>query len=97
MLRVCFPIALSIFATTAVAADANADFAAHFGDRFLEAWWPLHPDDAITAGYYKVATAHRPGCRRTSGGEKIPAAMARATASGQTGNPETPPIARTGR
>lgn len=55
MLRWCFPVALSIFATTSAAADANADFTARFGDHFLEAWWPLHPDDAIAVGYYKVA------------------------------------------
>lgn len=39
----------------APAADPNAAFAAEFGDRFFKAYWPLHPDAAVTVGYYAVA------------------------------------------
>jgi uncharacterized protein (DUF885 family) len=42
-------------APTRPAADANQAFAQTFGDRFFEAYWPLHPDSAIAVGYYRVA------------------------------------------
>mgnify|MGYP000019895580 FL=1 len=35
--------------------DPNQAFAAEFGDRFFEAYWPLRPDLAISVGYYNVA------------------------------------------
>jgi uncharacterized protein (DUF885 family) len=35
--------------------DTNAEFSRHFGAAFLDQYWRLHPDDAIRAGYYKVA------------------------------------------
>jgi uncharacterized protein (DUF885 family) len=44
----CFP-------RGAAAADTNRVFAREFGDRFFQAYWPLHPDQAIAAGYYAVA------------------------------------------
>jgi uncharacterized protein (DUF885 family) len=51
---VVFLCATVALASTAFA-DVNSDFERQFGDAFFEAYWPLHPDDAITAGYYKGA------------------------------------------
>jgi len=47
-------IPLLALASTAFA-DVNADFERQFGDSFLAAYWSLHPDEAISAGYYKDA------------------------------------------
>jgi len=45
----------SAIAAPAAKAGADAAFAQAFGDRFFEAYWPLHPDQAIAVGYYQVA------------------------------------------
>ena len=42
-------------AATKPADSRSATFAAAFGARFMDRYWHLHPDDAITAGYYRVA------------------------------------------
>jgi len=39
----------------AAPADANAQFKRQFGDAFLDQYWRLHSDNAISVGYYKVA------------------------------------------
>ena len=39
----------------AAPADANAEFKRQFGDAFLDQYWRLHSDNAISVGYYKVA------------------------------------------
>src|SRR6202050_5412054 len=36
-------------------AGANAEFKRDFGAAFFDQYWRLHPNDAIDAGYYKVA------------------------------------------
>jgi uncharacterized protein (DUF885 family) len=36
-------------------ADAGAQFRQQFGDAFLDRYWSLHPDFAITVGYYRYA------------------------------------------
>ncbi len=36
-------------------AGPGAGFAGVFGNDFLDAYWRLHPDDAISAGYYRAA------------------------------------------
>jgi uncharacterized protein (DUF885 family) len=36
-------------------AGANAEFKRDFGAAFFDEYWRLHPNDAIDAGYYKVA------------------------------------------
>jgi len=53
---VCFAHSSAIAAPAAKStADANPAFAQAFGERFFEAYWPLHPDQAIAVGYYQVA------------------------------------------
>jgi uncharacterized protein (DUF885 family) len=42
-------------AATTAAAPGDAAFAATFGPKFMDRYWHLHPDDAIVAGYYRVA------------------------------------------
>ena len=39
----------------AATAEASAAFKREFGSAFLDQYWRLHPNDAIDAGYYKVA------------------------------------------
>lgn len=39
----------------AASAPAAAQFKHQFGPDFLDAYWRLHPDDAISVGYYRVA------------------------------------------
>jgi uncharacterized protein (DUF885 family) len=39
----------------AQAGDANAVFHRTFGDAFLDQYWKLHTDGAVTNGYYRVA------------------------------------------
>jgi uncharacterized protein (DUF885 family) len=49
-------ILLVLMAQPAAAAGGEtAAFKAAFGPKFMERYWRLHPDDAIPAGYYKVA------------------------------------------
>ena len=55
---VCLGLAIgagSAGRAAAAAADANAAFKREFGSAFLDQYWRLHPNDAIDAGYYKVA------------------------------------------
>jgi uncharacterized protein (DUF885 family) len=42
-------------AAAAAGSDPNAEFTRQFGSAFLDQYWRLHTDDAIRAGYYKVA------------------------------------------
>jgi hypothetical protein len=53
-MRLLLVIPLLALASTALA-DANADFERELGDSFFAAYWSLHPDEAISAGYYKSA------------------------------------------
>lgn len=63
MTRITRPAALLALAAAtfspalcaAAASDRNDTFAAEFGDRFFKAYWPLHPDAAVTVGYYAAA------------------------------------------
>lgn len=53
-----FLAALALCTPQAGRADPAAPptaFERSFGDRFLQAYWPLHPDQAIAVGYYQVA------------------------------------------
>jgi uncharacterized protein (DUF885 family) len=42
-------------ATNGSLSGASAEFKRQFGADFLDQYWRLHPDKAISAGYYKVA------------------------------------------
>jgi uncharacterized protein (DUF885 family) len=42
-------------AVTGPSSAANAEFKRDFGAAFFDQYWRLHPNDAIDAGYYKVA------------------------------------------
>jgi uncharacterized protein (DUF885 family) len=53
----CFvaPVPAAPTAARGARSDSNAEFTRQFGAAFLDQYWRLHPDDAIRAGYYKVA------------------------------------------
>ncbi len=52
----CVLHAQSTFAAAEVGqSSASREFQRQFGPRFLDGYWRLHPDTAITVGYYKVA------------------------------------------
>ena len=55
MRSMIFVLSLATLSTAALARDSNAAFEASFGDTFLDAYWQLNPDMAVTVGYYTVA------------------------------------------
>jgi uncharacterized protein (DUF885 family) len=53
---VSFGVAVpALAASDAARSGAAADFKRQFGAGFLDQYWQLHPDQAISVGYYKVA------------------------------------------
>ncbi|WP_028081489.1 DUF885 domain-containing protein [Solimonas soli] len=48
-------VVVLLFVCGAAQADAGTQFRARFGDAFLDRYWALHPDEAISVGYYKYA------------------------------------------
>jgi uncharacterized protein (DUF885 family) len=51
----CYASAAELKTNDTDRSGANAEFKRQFGTDFLDQYWHLHPDNAISAGYYKVA------------------------------------------